>query len=67
MNIDPSRWIKASASNGGSNCVEMRQHDVTVEVRDTKDRGHGPTLSFSPTAFGAWIEAAKKGELDTLN
>jgi hypothetical protein len=67
MTKNPSAWIKATASNGGQNCVEMRRHEGAVEVRDTKQRGEGPTLHLTPEAFAAWVEAAKRGELDHLN
>jgi hypothetical protein len=63
---DPTQWIKASASGANANCVEMRQHDASVEVRDTKQHGHGPTLRFDPTEFAAWVEGAKNGEFDHL-
>jgi hypothetical protein len=60
-------WIKATASGGnGSNCVEMRRQNGVVEVRDTKDRGFGPRLGFSPDEFAAWVDGAKKGEFDHL-
>ncbi len=60
-------WIKAQASGGGSQCVEMRRNGPSVEVRDTKARGAGPTLRFSPGEFSAWVDAAKSGELDGLS
>jgi hypothetical protein len=60
-------WIKAQASGGGGQCVEMRRTGPSVEVRDTKARGHGPTLRFGPGEFSTWIEAAKGGELDRLS
>jgi len=63
---DPSQWIKASASDGGSNCVEMRLHDDAVEVRDTKAHGTGPTLGFTKSEFSAWLHGAKNGEFDHL-
>ena len=64
---DPTQWIKATASGGnGSDCVEMRQHDGAVEVRDTKDHGHGPTLGFTKSEFAAWLDGAKRGEFDHL-
>ena len=60
-------WIKASASGGdGGGCVEMRGRAGAVEVRDTKAHGEGPTLSFAPGEFSAWIEGAKNGEFDHL-
>jgi hypothetical protein len=60
-------WIKAQASGGGGQCVEMRRSGPSVEVRDTKARGTGPTLQFAPGGFSAWVEAAKSGELDGLS
>jgi hypothetical protein len=59
-------WVKASASTGEANCVEQRRHGDAVEVRDTKDRGTGPTLSFTPAEFAAWLAGAKAGEFDHL-
>ncbi len=66
MNPDPTRWIKASASGSGANCVEMRNHSNAVEIRDTKDAGDGPTLRFTPGEFAAWLDGAKNGEFDHL-
>lgn len=60
-------WIKAQASGALSQCVEMRRNGQSVEVRDTKARGAGPTLSFSPGNFSAWVDAAKGGEFDGLS
>jgi len=59
-----SPWVKASRSGDSGNCVEMRSHAGTVEVRDTKNQGAGPALAFSPAAFAAWRDAARRGELD---
>jgi len=58
-------WIKARRS-GGNNCVEMRRHDGTIEVRDTKDNGTGPVLRFTRDELTAWLDGAKKGEFDHL-
>jgi hypothetical protein len=60
-------WVKASKSGGGGgNCVEMRRCASSVEVRDTKQNGAGPTLGFTPVGFTAWLDAAKRGEFDHL-
>ena len=59
-------WVKASRSVTGRGCVEHRRVGDTVEVRDTKDRGQGPTLRFTPAEFAAWLDGAKKGEFDHL-
>jgi hypothetical protein len=58
-------WIKASASDGGGNCVEMRRHGDVIEVRDSKDP-HGPVLRFTPTEVTAWLDGARKHEFDHL-
>jgi hypothetical protein len=59
-------WVKAKRSDDGSNCVEQRRNGAAIEVRDTKDRGAGPTLSFTPAEFAAWLDGAKSGEFDHL-
>ena len=66
MTTDRTTWVKASRSNGDGACVEMREHDSAVEVRDTKAQGTGPSLRVSPTTFADWVQAAKNGELDRL-
>lgn len=65
MNNDTA-WIKASRSGGSGDCVEMRRHDGTIQVRDTKQLGQGPTLNFTESEFAAWLDGAKKGEFDHL-
>lgn len=59
-------WIKASASDTGSSCVEQRRHEDLVEVRDTKARGAGPVLRFTPAEYAAWLDGARRGEFDHL-
>lgn len=66
MTADPTKWVKASRSNGNGACVEMRVHDSAVEVRDTKARGLNPSLRITRPAFAEWLKAAKNGELDHL-
>ncbi len=63
---DTTPWIKAAASGANDNCVEQRRHSGLVEVRDTKDAGDGPSLSFTPAEFAAWLDGAKTGEFDHL-
>jgi predicted RNA-binding protein with TRAM domain len=63
---DRTKWIKARASTGNGQCVEMRGHEAAVEVRDTKQHGAGPTLRVSTAGFAAWIDGAKNGEFDAL-
>ena len=58
-------WRKSTRSgNGGSSCVEVAKNlpDV-VGVRDSKDRS-GPTLTFDPVVWSAFIAGVKDGEFD---
>lgn len=67
MSVDRTTpWIKAEISNGSANCVEQRRNGDTIEVRDTKDHGTGPTLRFTPAEFAAWLHGARSGEFDHL-
>lgn len=63
---DPTQWIKSARSSANGSCVEMRQQTAAVEVRDTKQQGHGPILRLAPAGFSSWIAGAKSGELDHL-
>jgi len=59
-------WKKSSRSNGngGNNCVEVCMTSDGVLVRDTKDQGNGPVLTFTPDEWLAFLEGANKGEFD---
>jgi hypothetical protein len=61
----PTPWIKAARSANNNDCVEMRRNGTAVEVRDSKNVT-GPVLTLAPTEFGAWLAAARTGELDHL-
>ena len=58
-------WIKATRSGDGGNCVELRGHAGAVEIRDSKDPD-GPRLRLTGGGLGAWLRAARAGELDHL-
>jgi hypothetical protein len=62
---ETNRWIKASRSGQGDNCVEMRRAGDLIEVRDSK-HPDGPALGYTPSEFAAWLDGAKKGEFDHL-
>ena len=63
---DPTPWIKASRSGGGSQCVELRTRAGGIEVRDSKAGESGPILRFTPVEFAALLDGAHKGEFDHL-
>jgi hypothetical protein len=59
-------WIKASASSGAGQCIEMRRSGEAIEVRDSKQHGQGPTLAFARDEWAAFLDGAKRGEFDHL-
>lgn len=60
-------WTKArrSGTNGGG-CVEIRHHAGMVEVRDSKQRGNGPILTFTLLEFDAFLDGARNGEFNAF-
>ncbi|MBV2153348.1 DUF397 domain-containing protein [Kitasatospora sp. SUK 42] len=51
-------WRKSSYSNNeGGECVEVAETTTAVLVRDSKDKS-GPHLTFSPTAWQAFVAFA---------
>jgi hypothetical protein len=66
MNGGKTPWVKATASDGTGNCVELRRNEKgEVEVRDSKDPD-GPVLRFTSAELAAWIDGAAKGEFGHL-
>ncbi|GHJ18290.1 MULTISPECIES: DUF397 domain-containing protein [unclassified Micromonospora] len=60
MDMTGARWRTATrSSNNGGNCVEVADNlPGRVLVRDSKDRAGG-TLSFTPTAWRAFVGQAQ--------
>jgi len=57
-------WKKSSKSGGnGGECVEVRRHDETIQVRDSKDPT-GPILQFTAAEWMAFVGGARDGEFD---
>jgi Domain of unknown function (DUF397) len=55
-----TRWRKSSYSgNGGASCIEVGQSGPSVAVRDTKQHGQGPVLTFGPQAWKTFLRAMK--------
>jgi hypothetical protein len=58
-------WFKSSFSNGQANCVEARfRGDGGIDIRDTKDNGVGPILSYTPAEWDAFLGGVRNGEFD---
>ncbi|RGD61437.1 DUF397 domain-containing protein [Kitasatospora xanthocidica] len=55
-------WFKSSYSddNGGA-CVEVASSPSTIHIRDSKDKA-GPTLTFSPEAWSAFVAFASEAQ-----
>ncbi|MBD0672474.1 DUF397 domain-containing protein [Streptomyces sp. CBMA156] len=52
-------WFKSSHS--GNECVEVAETTTAVHVGDSKDKS-GPQLTFSPTAWQAFVTFAATTE-----
>ena len=60
-----AQWRKSTRSNGQGACVEVATNLADmVAVRDTKDKGTGPILVFTPDQWDAFISGTKDGEFD---
>jgi Domain of unknown function (DUF397) len=62
-----NEWHKATASNGGTNCVEVMETEEGFLVRDTKDGGSGPVLSFTHAEWAAFLAGVNHGEFDPVD
>ena len=58
-----ARWRKAGISDSGG-CVEVAYVDGVVGVRDTKDRGKGPILTFTEHEWNCFIRGVENREFD---
>lgn len=53
-------WRKSTYSaSGGANCVEVGHRVGRVLIRDTKDRGTGPVLTVSPSAWRTFTRSMR--------
>ncbi len=54
-------WRTASYSGAGQNCVEVAPAEHGVLLRDTKDRGAGPVIAFTPAQWTAFVGEVAAG------
>ncbi|GHF45796.1 hypothetical protein GCM10018790_24540 [Kitasatospora xanthocidica] len=60
------KWFKSSYSTtDGGECIEVASCASAVHVRDSKDKA-GPTLTFSPSAWSAFISFAAEAQAATV-
>ncbi|WP_082127219.1 DUF397 domain-containing protein [Allosalinactinospora lopnorensis] len=57
-----AEWHKSSYSGATNECVEVREHAESVDMRDTRNRRLG-SLSFTAAAWSSFLEAVKTGRL----
>jgi hypothetical protein len=62
--VTKNMWFKSTKSAAAGHCVEVAKTEENILVRDTKDNGNGPTLSFTKEEWTAFIGGAKDGEFD---
>ncbi|MDQ2708862.1 MAG: DUF397 domain-containing protein [Actinomycetota bacterium] len=48
-------WRTFSHTGAGANCVEVAPTEQGVLLRDTKDRGDGPVIAFTPAQWTAFL------------
>lgn len=56
-------WTKSTFSNANGNCVEVAKGDNGERlVRDSKDNGEGPVLTFTEAEWDAFVKGVKADE-----
>ena len=58
MNTSKPTWHKSTYSDGGSNCVEVRESASGADVRDTQNRELGH-LTVPPAEWVAFLRLAQ--------
>jgi len=53
-------WRKSSHSFSNGNCTEVAATKAGVLVRDSKQNGTGPVLSFPPADWRAFLAAVRQ-------
>lgn len=59
--VEVAPWRTSSYSGNGQNCVEVAPAASGVLLRDTKDHGTGPVLTFTSTQWTAFLTESLTG------
>jgi hypothetical protein len=59
--IDVGPWQTSSYSGNGQECVEVAPFAAGVLLRDTKDHGTGPVLSFTAAQWAQFLQETRTG------
>ena len=54
-------WFKATASNGGTGCVEVAHLESWTVVRDSKNTD-GPVHCYTPHEWASFLDGVRAGE-----
>ncbi len=54
-------WRTSTRSSNGGNCVEVDFTATGVRMRDSKARGTGPIIDFSPAQWAAFLAESVRG------
>jgi hypothetical protein len=54
-------WRTSTRSNNGGSCVEVDFTTAGVHMRDSKARGAGPIIDFSPAQWTAFLRESVRG------
>ncbi|MEW1862884.1 DUF397 domain-containing protein [Streptomyces sp. NBC_00669] len=63
VNFETALWRKSNNS-GDTGCVEVALNTPSIGVRDTKQQGTGPILSFSRSAWTSFVEGLREGDFE---
>jgi|GEM_PF-362845 len=56
--VEVAPWRTSSYTGAGSNCVEVAPAPSGVLLRDTKDHGTGPVVTFTAAQWAAFLREA---------
>ena len=54
-------WRTSTRSSNGGNCVEVDYTAAGVQMRDSKARGTGPIIGFTPTQWATFLRESVRG------
>ncbi|MGW4441973.1 DUF397 domain-containing protein [Streptomyces sp. NPDC004682] len=60
-----AQWVKASASDGVNDCVELADLGENIAMRQSLDP-EGPALIFTRSELAAFVDGSRKGEFDSM-
>lgn len=60
-----NEWHKAEANKSNGSCVEVMETEEGFLVRDTKDGGDGPVLSFTRAEWEMFLAGVRNDEFDS--